>query len=104
MPPPTPSPRGTWDGEIVVCDRGTYFLVDKAANVQAAGAGGVIIANTSATGAQTYVTDLGIPGTHVTSANADLLRAGWWIARLTSTPPPSRLLLSLITPLGRYHE
>ncbi len=73
--PTNPFPAGTWDGEIVVCDRGTYFLVDKAANVQAAGAGGVIIANTSATGAQTYVTDLGIPGTHVTSANADLLRA-----------------------------
>ncbi|MBN1921454.1 MAG: S8 family serine peptidase [Anaerolineae bacterium] len=81
--PTNPFAPGTWDGEIVVCDRGTYYLVDKAANVRAAGAGGVIIANTSATGAQTYTTDLGMPGTHVTSDNADLLRA-WLVASNTN--------------------
>jgi len=77
--PTNPFPAGTWHGEIVVCDRGTYYLVDKAANVRAAGAGGVIIANTSATGSQTYATDLGMPGTHVTYDNAELLRA-WLVA------------------------
>jgi len=73
--PTNPFAPGTWDGEIVVCDRGTYYLVDKAAHVLAAGAGGVIIANTLATGAQTFATDLGMPGTHVTYDNGELLRA-----------------------------
>lgn len=71
--PTNPFPAGTWNGEIVVCDRGTYYLVDKAANVRAAGAGGVIIANTADNG--TFATDLGMPGTHVSLANANLLRA-----------------------------
>jgi len=73
--PTNPFAPGTWDGEIVVCDRGTYYLVDKAAHVLEAGAGGVIIANTAATGAQTYYTDFGMPGTHVTYDNGELLRA-----------------------------
>lgn len=91
--PTNPFSPGTWHGEIVVCDRGIYYLVDKAAHVRAAGAGGVIIANTAATGSQTYATDLGMPGTHVTYDNAELLRA-WLVdsdvnvytATLTASP------------------
>lgn len=50
----TPFTAGTWtNGEIVICDRGSHALVDKASNVKAGGAGGVIIANTPADGRTT---------------------------------------------------
>ncbi len=40
---------GTWtNGEIVVCDRGTYGRVEKGENVLARGAGGYVLANDSA--------------------------------------------------------
>lgn len=75
----TPFPTATWtNGEIVVCDRGQYALVDKAANVQAGGAGGVVIANQDFNGSQTYATNYGMPGTHLTYTDSELLRA--WLA------------------------
>ncbi|MFZ6027449.1 MAG: S8 family serine peptidase [Chloroflexota bacterium] len=80
--PTNPFTPGTWAGEIVVCDRGTYYLVDKAAHVLEAGAGGVIIANTTQ-GTQTYATDLGMPGTHVNQVNGDALRA-WLVSSNTN--------------------
>ncbi|NIW47451.1 MAG: hypothetical protein GWN30_22735, partial [Gammaproteobacteria bacterium] len=39
----SPWPPGTFNGEIVVCDRGTYGRVEKGANVLAAGAGGYVL-------------------------------------------------------------
>jgi hypothetical protein len=44
----SPWPPGTFNGEIVVCDRGTYDRVEKSANVLAAGAGGFVLANVDA--------------------------------------------------------
>lgn len=41
-----PFPPGTFNGEIVVCDRGTYGRVEKGRNLQLAGAGGMVLANT----------------------------------------------------------
>jgi hypothetical protein len=38
-----------FNGEIVVCDRGTYGRVEKGKNLMLAGAGGYILANTDAT-------------------------------------------------------
>jgi len=38
-------PSGTFNGEIVVCDRGAIARVQKAANVAAGGAGGYVLAN-----------------------------------------------------------
>jgi len=70
-----PFAPGTWSGEIVVCDRGGFALVDKAANVAAGGAGGVIIANAAANGEQMYATVLGLPSSHINYTDAEALRA-----------------------------
>ncbi len=40
-----PFPPGTWNGEIVVCARGTVARVTKGENVMAGGAGGMILYN-----------------------------------------------------------
>lgn len=63
----TAFPAGTWtQGEIVVCNRGTYALVEKASNVKGGGAGGVIIANTLADG-RTTLFDIAydLPAVHI---------------------------------------
>lgn len=69
-----PFAPGTWSGEIVVCDRGAFALVDKAANVAAGGAGGIIIANAVANGPQIYAMDFEIPGSHIDYTGAEALR------------------------------
>ena len=71
-----PFATGTFIGKLVVCDRGTIALVDKAYNVQQGGAVGIVIATTSTSSqdlvAETYV----IPGTLIDSADRTLL-LGW---------------------------
>jgi uncharacterized repeat protein (TIGR01451 family) len=72
-----PFPGGTFDGEIVVCDRGINARVDKGANVLAGGAGGMILANTSPD--QSLVADPHyLPAVHLNSTDGDALRA--WLA------------------------
>lgn len=56
----------TFDGEIVVCDRGTIPRVDKSANVGAAGGGGMILANTSEYGNYLFADPHSIPSVHIT--------------------------------------
>ena len=51
-----PFPPGTFHGEIVICDRGTYARVEKGYNVGAGGAGGYVLANT-ATDSESIVSD-----------------------------------------------
>jgi uncharacterized repeat protein (TIGR01451 family) len=41
----TPFPAGTFNGEIVVCDRGSIARTEKGQNVLAGGAGGYVLAN-----------------------------------------------------------
>jgi hypothetical protein len=85
-----PFPPGTFDGQIVVCDRGTYGRVEKGKNVAEAGAGGMILANT-VDSPQTVVADQHcLPATHVDTEQGDRLRD--WLAsgngqrgRLTGT-------------------
>ena len=43
-----PWPAGTFDGEIVVCTRGTYGRTEKGTNALAAGAGGMILIDNGA--------------------------------------------------------
>ncbi|MGD8627169.1 MAG: S8 family serine peptidase, partial [Anaerolineae bacterium] len=74
----TPFAPGTWTGEIVVCDRGNYALVDKVANAQNGGAGAVVIANAAANGLQTYAIPHVLPSTHINYADAEALRT--WLA------------------------
>lgn len=49
----TPFPAGTFDGEIVVCERGTIARVEKSANVAAGGAGGLLLYNPTMQGLST---------------------------------------------------
>jgi subtilisin family serine protease len=71
-----PFPEGTFDGEIVVCDRGAIARVQKAINAADGGAGGFVLGNVSAgtVNNDVYV----IPGIHVNMENGDALRT--WLA------------------------
>lgn len=67
-----------FNGEIVVCDRGTYGRVEKGKNLLLAGAGGYILANTDAQGESITADDHCLPGIHVGDEAGDELRA--WLA------------------------
>ena len=69
---------GTFNGEIVVCDRGTYARVDKAQSVADGGAGGFVLANDVASGASLSGDAYAIPGVHITYADGVVLKA--WLA------------------------
>jgi len=75
-----PFAPGTFSGQIVVCDRGSYGRVEKGRNLELAGAGGMILANTDAQAGQ--VVDDGqnhcLPTIHVTDSDGDALRD--WLA------------------------
>lgn len=73
-----PFPPGTFDGEIVVCDRGTYGRVEKAANVAEGGAGGFVLANDQASGGSLVGDAYPIPGVGLSYANGVTLKA--WLA------------------------
>jgi subtilisin family serine protease len=70
-----PFPPGTFNGEIVVCDRGTYGRVEKSKNLQLAGAGGMVLANTDEDGESIVSADFCIGGTHIGDKDGDVLRA-----------------------------
>lgn len=69
-----PFPPGTFDGQIVVCDRGQYGRIEKGKNVQLAGAAGMILANTEAQGESTNADEHCLPATHVGNADGNRLR------------------------------
>ena len=67
-----------FNGEIVVCDRGTYGRVEKGKNVLLAGAGGYILANTDAQGEGIVADEHCLPASHIGDEDGDLLRE--WLA------------------------
>jgi subtilisin family serine protease len=71
-----PFPPGTFDGEIVVCDRGVYGRVEKAANVMEGGAGGFVLANDQASGNSMVGDAYPIPGLGISYADGVVLK-GW---------------------------
>ena len=77
-----PFSPGTFNGEIVVCDRGEYGRVEKGKNLSMAGAGGYILANTQASSDElgdTIVADNHcLPATHLGLEDGDKLRT--WLA------------------------
>jgi len=73
-----PFPPGTFNGEIVVCDSGVYGSIEKGFNVLAAGAGGMILANTAAEGDSVSADLHCLPATHVGATDGDRLRD--WLA------------------------
>ncbi len=85
-----PFPPNTFNGEIVVCDRGIYGRVEKGRNLELAGAGGMILANAGEFGESTSADRHCLPAMHVGASDGDRLRD--WLAdgddhrgRLTGT-------------------
>ncbi|GAB4280013.1 MAG: hypothetical protein Kow0080_32610 [Candidatus Promineifilaceae bacterium] len=77
----TPFPANTFNGEIVICDRGTIARVDKGTNVLAGGAGGLILANT-ATDSTLNSDNHYLPAVHISYEDANTLKA--WLATGTN--------------------
>src|SRR4051812_41086022 len=73
-----PFPPGTFHGEIVVCDRGTYGRVAKGNNVKAGGAGGYVLANDQASGNSLVGDAFGLPGVAITYSDGITLKQ--WLA------------------------
>ena len=69
-----PFAPGTFHGEIVICDRGTYARVEKGFNVGAAGAGGYILANTAADSESVVSDDHFLPAVHLGYAEGQQLK------------------------------
>ena len=69
-----PFEPGTFNGEIVVCDRGTYGRVEKGFNLRASGAGGYVLANTEAQGESIVADDHCLPALHLGREDGDRLR------------------------------
>ena len=78
-----PFPAGTFNGEIVVCDRGTIARVAKGANVLAGGAGGFVLANLDAQGESIVGDPHFLPAIHIGDSDGDALRT--WLAANTGT-------------------
>lgn len=73
-----PFPADTFDGEIVVCDRGAIARVAKAINAEAGGAGGFVLGNITG-GANSVTNDVYVvPGIHISAENGNALRD--WLA------------------------
>lgn len=68
----------TFSGQIVVCDRGEIARVEKAENVQAAGGGGMVLANAAANGDELIADSYVIPGVHITYSDGVALKN--WLA------------------------
>ena len=60
-----PFTSGTFHGEIVVCDRGTYARVEKGYNVLHAGAGGFVLADAQSDGESIISDDHYLPTVHL---------------------------------------
>ncbi|MCB9134926.1 MAG: S8 family serine peptidase [Anaerolineales bacterium] len=74
----TPFPAGTWNGEIVICDRGIYARVDKGANVLAGGAGGYVLANDIGNGNSLVADPHFLPAVHIGYDDGVTLKT--WVA------------------------
>jgi len=74
-----PWPAGTFHGEIVICDRGTYGRVEKGFNLKAAGAGGYILANAPSNAESIVSDDHYLPAVHIGYNEGATLKA--WIAQ-----------------------
>ncbi|MCW8091200.1 S8 family serine peptidase [Alteromonas sp. ASW11-130] len=77
-----PFPAGTFNGEIVVCDRGTIARTAKGQNVLAGGAGGFVLANLGQ-GEGTAADAHYLPAIHIGDSAAAELRD--WLSNNTNT-------------------
>ena len=73
-----PFSGGTFDGEIVICDRGQIARVYKGQNVLDGGAGGFILANALSNGDSIVSDDHVLPAVHITYDDGVVLKD--WVA------------------------
>lgn len=73
-----PFPPGTFSGQIVVCDRGTFGRVEKSVNVANAGGGGFVLVNTASNAASLSGDAFAVPGVFVSYADGTALKT--WLA------------------------
>ncbi|MGH3713334.1 MAG: S8 family serine peptidase [Micromonosporaceae bacterium] len=73
-----PFPPGTFDGEIVICDRGVNPRLEKGRNVELGGAGGMVLVNTAADGESTVADPHELPAVHLGFADGQTLKD--WVA------------------------
>jgi uncharacterized repeat protein (TIGR01451 family) len=66
---------GTFDGEIVVCDRGTIPRLSKGDHVMEAGGGGVVHVNDEPAGTSLNADAFAIPGVHLSYEDGQTLKA-----------------------------
>lgn len=76
-----PFTPGTFNGEIVICDRGTYGRVEKGENVKEGGAGGMILVNDAPNGDSLIGDAHALPAVHISYANGNVLKN--WVANGT---------------------
>lgn len=69
-----PFSANTFNGEIVVCDRGSYGRIEKGFNVLQAGAGGYILANTTGQQESIVADNHCLPATHLGNNDGSKLR------------------------------
>ncbi len=70
-----PFPAGTFNGQIVICDRGEYGRVEKGRNLLAAGAGGMILVNQPGQGNDVTADEHCLPSLHVPSDSGQSLKS-----------------------------
>lgn len=77
LPPDTstsPWSFNPFNGQIVVCDRGTYARVIKGLNVKNAGGGGMVLVNAASDGVSVVADSHQLPATHLTYADGVALK------------------------------
>ncbi len=78
-----PFPAGHFNGEIVVCDRGTIARTAKGDNVLAGGAGGLVLVNLEAQGEAVVGDSHSLPALHLGYSDGETLKN--WLATNTNT-------------------
>ncbi|MDQ5845745.1 MAG: S8 family serine peptidase, partial [Acidobacteriota bacterium] len=73
-----PFTPGTFNGEIVICDRGVYGRVEKGENVKEGGAGGMILINDAPNGDSLIGDAHALPAVHISYADGNVLKN--WVA------------------------
>ncbi len=73
-----PYPAGTFNGQIVICDRGVVGRIEKGENVKAGGAGGMVLINDAPNAASLSGDPHVLPAVHISYADGQILKP--WLA------------------------
>ncbi len=96
-----PFAPGTFNGEIVVCERGENDRVNKGSNVLTGGAGGMILVNNAANGGSLSADAHYLPAIHISYADGVTLRT--WISDSTTVTGTIAATTRIIDPTAGDH-